>query len=233
MTAKELKHRLLRLIRQDYPGTEPAYLGDDVTQAVNWAYQVLWSQVPEEKRSHYTRRIDTISLAAGSREYSLAADVQDVIGPLYRVTDESPLMPLRHKSDLFGYGARVKGEASLSNGPVEAFYVERLHQTEDNATRIKLWVAPTPTAAVNVRVEVEIQAPRFTREDFCSVSPPKLQMPHAYVESLLLPVAGRYMMLSSHFNNPALGEQLEKEAQRALAAVGVTDPQVALAEPSK
>ena len=233
MTAKDLKHRLLRIIRQDHPGTEPSYLGDDVTQAVNWAYQVLWSQVPEDRRSHYTRRLDTISLVAGTREYALAEDVQDVIGPVYRITDESPLMPLRHKTDVLTYAARVKETRTLDNGPVEAFYIERLNQLADDATRIKLWVAPIPVAAVNLRAEVETQAPRFERDDFCSATPPKLQIPHAYVESLLLPVAARYMMLSNRFNNAALGEQLEKEATRALAAVGVTDPQVALAEPAK
>lgn len=234
MTPADLKHRLLRLLRVESPGTAPSYIQDDVTIAVNAAYQTLWLDVPETRRSHYTRRIDTVALTAGTHEYVLDDDVANVLGPIYRVTDSEPLMPLASKHDFLNYGPIAKGLAQAPNGPPEAYYLDRRSTTADAGTETRLFIAPTPAADVSIEMEVEIRCPRFATADFCADVPPKLQIPQEYVESTLLPVATWYAAGSHWFTDRdgALTQRLQSEATRALARMGVTDPQQFGAEKS-
>lgn len=232
MTAKDLKLRLLRLLGYDDPGTATVAAQDDVTQAVNQAYQLLWNDVPVSSRTHYTRRIDQVALTAGEKSYLLASDVQNVLPPVRLVQGDRALMPAEHKSEVLSYGL-LQGSTlpDTTNTRPEVYFLERIAQSQDDGTRSRLLVAPTPSTAETMEVEVETQAPSFTTADFCSGTPPALQIPHAYAESLLFPVAaGLLAGRSTHFYRNDLMPTIQADYQRALQSVGLSDPLPTAAE---
>ena len=226
MTANDLKQRMLRILGYTTTGTAPDAAVDDVTQAVNQAYQILWFNVPINQRTHYTRRIDQISLTAGTNSYQLAEDVQSVLPPVRLTQDDRTVLPASHKSEVINYGF-VTGRtvSDTSNNRPETYYTERVAQNQDDGTRIRLLLAPTPATAETLDVEVEISAPEFSAADFCSETPPSLRIPHDYAESLLFPVAA-YLLAgrSTYFNQQEKLQTLQADYQRALASVGASDP---------
>tara|TARA_R110000772_G_scaffold143235_1_gene252758 strand:- start:27819 stop:28541 length:723 start_codon:yes stop_codon:yes gene_type:complete len=226
MTATELKDRLLRIISYDRPASAPTSAKDDVTLAVNHAFQVLWTDVPREYRTHYTKRVDTVPLVAGTNSYELASDVQGVMPPISFLTDRSPLHAATYLSEVVQYGF-IRGTTSTStnNARPSIYYLERLGQVASDGTRINLLVAPTPVVAESLLVNVEITAPRFVVADFCSDSPPPLQMPHEYAESLLLPIASYLLAARSQRTSLTANiEALQADYSAALRRAGATDP---------
>lgn len=224
MTPAQLKHRLLRLLHVEQPGSAPAYVQDDVTQAINTAYQILWTAVPQDRRSHYTRRADTVTLASGDTSALMAEDVAGILGPIRRQADKKQLLPLTHESEYLNWTHLAGSGSGSADGKPRAYWIQRTFQAADDATQIRIFVAPTPTASTTLEIPVEMQAPRFETADFCADPQPTLRIPHAYIESLLLPVALYYASASAWFTKTDMLPRIESDAQRALAQIGVTDP---------
>ena len=228
MTAANLKHRLLRLLHIENPGSSPDYIAQDVTEAVNAAYQVLWTTVPRNERSHYTRTISSITLVPGTWQYDLAT-TQGVFTPVYLDLGYKILAPANSKNEVLNY-YRNQGLSESVTGRPDIYYCERIAQNADSATKTTLLLAPTPAAAESLHVEVEKIAPRFTTAEFCADSPPSLQIPHDYAESILLPVALHFAARSHWFNRPELLPVLKQDAEAALIRAGATDTNVLSAE---
>lgn len=231
MTAADLKHRLLRVIWQNSPGGAPAQAQDDVTHAVNQAYQFLWTMPPKEFRTHYTRRIDTVALVIGTSSYELGDDVQSVLPGVRLVSDHRLVRAATSKSEVQNYGfLRGSTTGSVDNARPEIYYCETLAENNDDATTVTLMLAPTPAAVENMAVEVEALAPVFTTEDFCDETPPKLRMPHNYAETLLYPIAAWFLASQSTYfaggQPQSAGRMAAIQAgyEQALQAVGMTVP---------
>lgn len=226
MTAAELKHRLLRVVSVEIPGNAPSYVEDAVTNAVNHAYQVLWTDVPRERRAAYTRRIDEVSLVAGTDTYQLGSDVQAVLNPVRLKTDQRTVRAAETKYEVTNYGF-ISGSltADSSNTRPEIYFTESIYQNADDAQRIRVIVAPTPATDETLEIEVEVQAPEFSTADFCAGSPPALRIPNDYVESILLPIAAYHLATQSNwFSNPDKLPAIEQEYGRALVRAGINPP---------
>jgi hypothetical protein len=226
MTTAELKRRLLRVVGIENPGSAPDFLVDAVVNAVNHAFQVLWSDVPRDRRSHYTRREDTVTLSAGSSEIVLAPEVQNVLPPVRALPQKKPLMPLGHKSEIENYGMlRGGANGETTNGTPVVYYVDAVHQSASNATRTTLAVAPTPAIDTDILIDVELRAPSFVSGDFCGVSTPALPIPNDYAESVLLPIATFHIATqSTYFKRPEAMPAIQGEYDKALLRAGISDP---------
>jgi hypothetical protein len=231
MNAAELKARLLRVVSVESPGSAPAHLVDSVVHAVNGAYQVMWQDVPKDRRATYTRRTRSETIAPGQSMVELPRDTQSVLPPVRRLPTLTPLHPARHRSEVENYGiyaGAVSGDAP--GGAPQVYYLDAFHAADADSVRIRLLVAPTPVEEVELRLVEELEAPAIDANDLCSASPAALKIPHQYVETLLYPVAAYLLATQSRWFKAAEAlPGIEAEYQRALGRLGVVDPSVAAA----
>ena len=226
MTTAELKSRLLRVVGVDRAGQAPDYLVDAVVNAVNHAFQVLWLDVPRDRRVPYTRRLETLTFAAGDNAVQLASDVQSVLSPVRVLPLKTALMGAAHKSEVESYGLlRGNTTGETTNAVPQVYYVESIHQAASNSMRVSLIVAPTPAAEVEILIEVEVTAPSFVAADFCCTPAPAVPIPNDYAESLLLPIAAYHFATQSNwFKDADRLPVIQAEYDRAKARAGISDP---------
>ena len=222
MTAADLKSRLLRVV--GVSASAPDYVVDAVVNAINHAFQVLWVDVPRDRRVPYTRRIDNITLGPGVSTAALGIDVQAVLPPVRVLPEKKPLMPAAHKSEVENYGLyRGNATGETTNAPPQVYYVESLHHAASNAMTVSLIVAPTPALDTEIVLEVELLAPSFTHADLCAGK--LVPVPNNYAESILLPIAAYHLATQSDwYNKPERLPGIEAEYTRAKARAGIIDP---------
>lgn len=73
-----------------------------------------------------------------------------------------------------------------------------------------------------LRTDVLVDAPIYTCADITGNS--RLAVPHAYVETLVLPLAKYYALAAGHTVKPDVAAAIEKQAAEALALIGQVDP---------
>jgi hypothetical protein len=226
MTAAELKNRLLKTVGLEIPGTAPAHMVDSVRNAVNHAFQVLWLDVPRDRRVAYTRRLDTYTVPAGTDSVTLPAGVQAVLPPVRVLPLKTSLMVASHKSEVESYGLLRGGlTGETTNSVPRVYYVDSVHQAQSNAMSIRLILAPTPAVETGLLVEVEVLAPSFGAGDFCGSSTPLVPIPNDYAESMLLPIAAYHLATQSRWFKAAdLLPVIEAEYERAKLRAGIVDP---------
>ena len=202
----------------DNGGNAPAYIQQEVPQAVNSALQVMWLDVPRERRSHYTRTITELDVDAGIDNY-IIPKTQGILSPVWHKDDKCPLTPLTTKYEALAFTAL---DDRAAHGRPFAYFAERT-ATQDG-TQINIMLQPVPIEDETIVLEVETMAPSYDLEDFCCESCPVIPLPMQYIESLLLPLANYYMARSSWFDNHQLFQAIERDYQRALMRAGATDP---------
>lgn len=226
MTASELKHRLLRVVGVSIPASAPAYIVDDVVQAVNHAYQVLWQDVPRERRAAYTRRIEQTTIPLGQNSVTLDKAIQSVLPPVRVLPLSTPLMVANHKTEVENHGLIIgNATGETTNSVPVVYYLDRLHQEKSDAILLRVIVAPTPSVETEITFEAEVYAPSFSAEQFCSATPPPLRIPHDYAESVLYPIAAFHLATQSQwFTKPESLPGIEAEYERAKLRAGISDP---------
>jgi len=222
MTAPELKKAVLRRI--GFVGAAPTVVVDDFVVAFNQAIQQLRSDLPQEARLHFTRDTESVTMVPGTYSYDLPDTVRAVVSPARLTSDNRQLHPVATEFEILNFAALHGGSASVSRPLV--YLVHTVKQDEVDATKIQIWVAPTPTASDTLRVEVERELDIFENEDFCADSAATIPMPHQYVESILVPMVAYNMSRSLWFDKKDLLPVLEADHIVALRRAGLTDPRI-------
>jgi len=150
-------------------------------------------------------------------ESVLASNVQKVLGNV-RLSTGAPLLPLRSRGQLqtyagiYGAGVPVAYfiETEASGGGAEAV-----------TTRLHI-VPPAGADAVAVKVDVIVEPPRFTWEDYARRS--TLSIPHQYAESCLLPICRYLASGSALFWAKDQKPQIDADYQAALQMLRLSDP---------
>jgi len=232
MTSAELKARLLRIIGINQAGSASAYQIDSVVHAINHAYQVLWQDVPKERRAAYTRRPETVTVSVGNTSVELDPLIASVLPPVRRLPDRVPLSPCSHRSEIECYGLLTGRKVTDAlSGPPQVYFLESRHQAMADSLRLTLYLAPAPASDTEIVMDVEIHAPSITASNLCSASPVALQIPNDYAESLLYPIAAYHLAtVSTEFRQPEKLPAIEAEYERAKARLGITDPAVVAAK---
>lgn len=218
MTRRDIRDDVLRRVWIERPADAvPDFVLADVATAINQALQTLWT-LPRE--DWFRRQEIEVSLVAGTNRYALPSTIQNVLGVTR--ANGSELRPVQSRSDIDNYAKRFTGATTEANGTPAAFWIERLASggSSDSAAAY-LWLAPTPSATATLTMEVSSEAPNYTvaqLDDAVNTIP----MPHAYVESLLLPVA-RFFATRCHWFNGDPGG-LKTDAEAAFARIGATAP---------
>ena len=211
-------------IETDHLSERYSYLLDSAIRCVNAALQVMQAAGED----YFTRSTLTVALSPGVAEYALPDSVQCMSGPCRFQGDRHVLRRLMSRGELDGYGPLFLGKLGNALAPSrpQAYWIEQLHQAGADAARVVLHVVPAPAAGENVLIDVQLEAPGYSRADYCGdvVVP----VPHQYVESILLPIARYEATRSYHaLQNPAQGAvlpQLKEFHDRALAILGLVRP---------
>lgn len=208
------------------PGSSPLAARQDAADALNRALQTM--QMAGE--DYFTREKAPITLTAGTASVNAPDNVQTILGPLRitaggTATPGTLLFPLatRGEFDLYPLLFLSAGVSTLANGIPRAYYVERLRGNTPTAILFR----PTPDAAYTVEMEVIKVPAAYLALHFCpDATPAEPPVPHAYVETLLLPLAKANLIGSRYFTDGDKVAVLRADAAAALSALGLADPQL-------
>lgn len=208
---------------EKFAQTKFAYLQERIINDLNSVLQIIYSKA--KVLDYFNREKKTFTVLQGSTAVTLPFEVQEVLGYIRRVADGvalvrvDSLVEIERFSSLYSPG----GDAGL---PL-AYHIQR--QTQEHfawdVTRITLRVSPAPAAAaVQLYAECAIQAPRYEWNAVMTRTP--LTLPHAYCESLLLPLL-RHRCLTGEFADSVdqvRRQQMADEYRRAATTLQLVDP---------
>lgn len=228
MTVKELRDNVLRVLWLESAGTVPAYIWEDVTTAINSALQLMW-QSPED---YFRNQDHDFTISAGSPSYDMPLSVQEVLGPLWiEAEDNRELHRITDQSEFNQFFQRFYGmtdAAAIAAGVPEASYYflkkKKAGGSTDNV-KVTVLVKPTPTADIKITAAVAYEAPNYSVTTITNlVGTETVAVPHAYVESCLLPLARWFAMRSHFFFEKDKVSLIEQDAARAMQLLQVSDP---------
>lgn len=217
MTLTAIRNDLLRKVWIEYPDLAEDYLIDDAVTAVNQALQLIWLSVLSDETK---KRNLTLNITPGIYRYDLPSNVQRIVGTAR--FGSAPLGEAPTQGDIENYCARYLGALEEAPATPEAYFLETLNVDGDDSTGAWLWVAPTPIASGSITMKAVLDAPRYTSAQLATTAVP--DVPHGYVESLLLPIARYYMTLCHWFTAEEKRASFKEGAESALGQFGVTPP---------
>lgn len=186
---------------------------------LNSAMQLLWSK-GHRFLDFYTRKEISVTISANTDNSALIDDIQSVIGPVRRASDNILLRPISSRGEFEAFHSIYAGSlTALANSAPQAYFIEALRPDSGaDATSLKIYVVPKPTTNATLYMAVALKAPTFTINDYSASPSTSIPIPHNYAETLLLPIA-RYLASSSLFfadKSKQREPQLKSEYDRAL-----------------
>lgn len=189
----------------------------DCVVAINGAMQILQTAGEE----YFTRETITLTLAAGTAAYVIPATVQAVVGPA-RLNNDVPLKALTSRGEYDQFDRIFLGDTDYgaAAGTPIAYWPESIRSgSAGDIVRTTIYLAPAPSAAGTLVVEVINDAPSYTTSNLADTT--VLPVAQAYTESIFLPIARWLVTRSSQFSRPDLMSQLQSDYQRAMATLGM------------
>ena len=146
-------------------------------------------------------------------------------------SEDTPLRPLSTRGQLESWRQTT---GAYQTGRPEYYFISRTKSANADSTSISLEVRPHPdlgtgVAVGSLSVDVAIEPTRFSWSDVASAR--VLPIPHAYVESLFLPIV-RYKAIGNQYyaGTQETSASIQAGYQSALAQYGMVDPQIKEAE---
>lgn len=199
--------------------TAPKFAIDRAITDLNSAMQTVWNQAND--RSYWTSETLTIALTSGETTKTLDTDVQNVIGPCRHASDFHPLIPVGTENELETFSALYL-DGETADEPV-AYHIARSKQSGSDPAKCVFTVTPAaPVAGVSYLLDVVKEAPRYTSDDIAAGT--IVPIPHAYVESLLLPIVRYHASTFELFYAKEKKESIDREYLEARKALNLADP---------
>lgn len=224
LTVRNLFNEMMLLLGVDNPDYSSESLRAQVLSGIQAELQVMQACGED----FYCREQSTLSISAGTSAYTMGKNIQRVLEPV-RFSATRPLTRLESREQFDDFGPFFLGQTSrtVASGTPLAFLVESLAETDSgslpDSVRIVLRLAPTPDSGGTLSFDCIREPPLYDAEDLCEdIYPP---VPHAYHESILLPLCRKNAASSPYFKrHVALLPQIEADYARALAILGLADP---------
>jgi hypothetical protein len=202
------------------PAGAPTFMRDRALADINGALQLM--QLAGE--DFYSREDLAITIPASTVSVALSASVQRVLEPVRM--NNRPLIRLETRSQFQDFGALYLGTlTTLVPAPPVAYFIEGTRAAGNESVALRLYVVPTPDAAVELTVPVVQEPPAYAVSDLtnAAIIPP---VPHKYHESILRPLVRYGMATSSFYSESDAGRlpDLRADYQRALSLLGLAAP---------
>lgn len=197
----------------------------DVCNAINWAYQMLWRAGGVD---YFTREEISLTLVAGTSEYLLDTNVQAVIGPVITKARKN-LMRLDSRNQVDDFGLIFLGQSTrtLANGAPVAFYVEDNRAAATDLHKTRFFVVPAPdstavTAHSPLLIDGVRECPSYVIADLTSTA--AIPVADLYTESVLLPLARLSVTRSHLFSQTENFDRIKADAEQAMQVLGIASP---------
>jgi len=220
LTIAQVRDDLLSKLGYEDASLAPALALQDCLIAINGSLQILQTAGED----FFTREEVVLTFVAGTAFFTLPQDVQTVIGPA-RWNDETPLRALESRGELDQFDRIYLGvsDQGTAEGDPFAYWVENVRNgNSGDINQVKIWLAPRPSIAGDLYVDVVHDAPTYDINDF-SAGTAILPVAQNYCESVFLPVARMLVTNSFLFSRPDIMPGLQRDYDRAtktLADVG-------------
>lgn len=218
LTVIQTRNDLLSKLGIETPADASPQTLQDVVIAINGAGQMLQTAGQE----YFTKERLTVGIYAGTSIYPITRNIQSVIGNAI-LDDEKPLLGLEGEGQYNQFDRIFHGgdEYGPGDGEPEAYWVDYAKEGDSgDICDINLWVAPTPEQAGTVTIDVVMDWQEYVVADLDSTE--ELPVAQNYTESVFLPIARLLVTRSSQFSRPDIMEQINADAQRAFAKLGVS-----------
>lgn len=217
MTVYDAIGSLLQLWYQLNPATAPQDVKAKAVEVLNASIQLIYSRA--RHLDYFNKSSLTLTITGETNTKAIPSNVQTVLGNVRLANGNTPLWSMTTQQEItqathtFGIDA---------TGTPQFYFIDSAKAAEADSVQSTLWVAPTPDDDTDVKIDVAVDAPHYTWQDFDLRTP--LQLPHSYAESLLLPLM-RYAATSFRlFLSPEQMPQIREQYQKALKQLGIFDP---------
>lgn len=223
LNGEQIRDDLFRKLDLEQPDNAPAYIRKDAAIAMSWAYQRIWS-APWD----FFRKTNlNFSTVGGTNTEVLPQNIVSIVGPV-RIQGNAHLTPITNRSDFDHYGTRFLGNTTLTggSGTPEAYHLWRTNQNAGDNVKVELLMTPTPDGVYTIDYDAATEAPAVSAADLCADPGITIQIPHAYVESLFLPLARLAITRSHYFTTLEKLDMFKADAALALRDLKYSDPQI-------
>jgi len=225
MNLLELRNNVLRVLWIECPSLAPAYIFEDVTTAINSAYQLIWTS----PHSYFRQNELTATVPTGG-SVDLPDSIQEVQTPLWIPSDNSrELHRITDQSEFNQFYQRFHGKTQAeakADGVSEAsyYFIKTRNQVGEDNAKVTLMVTPPPLADLDITYLATTEAPSYSVSQITNLTTETVGMPHKYVESTLLPMARFFATRSHFFFEKDKLSMINGDAKRAAAFIGVANP---------
>lgn len=190
---------------------------------LNRAVQMLWANAA--KLDYFSQTTITKTLTANTESLVFDETIQKIEGPVRLASTKAPLNPIRTRFELENYAPVYMGLSSVPNGTPLAYYLQREYQNEASSVLLSLYPVPIPAVDTDILLDIILEAPGdYTTDDFDGAT--VIPIPHAYGESILIPLCRHAAMSHFLFCVPTRAPMIEAEYSRAMLALGLVAPEV-------
>lgn len=199
--------------------TAPHPVLEDIAESITSVFQAMWLS-----RFDFFRRVPyAFNTVAGTDSYTLPQSMQEKLEPVL-LNGSIPLHPIATVAEFTTWPLRYLGVTVPTNARPQACFVKsNFRDGEDDVTAL-LKLTPTPDAVYAISMDLTYECPHYVREDLCADPSPELPLPHAYAESLFLPLARAELMKSAYFRDKDKIPGLQESATNARLRLGLADP---------
>lgn len=217
MTVYDAIGSLMQLWYQLNPSTAPQDVKAKAVEVLNGSIQLIYSRA--RHLDYFNKSSITLTITGETNTKAIPSNVQTVLGNVRLADGNTPLWSMTTQQEITQATHTFGIEAT---GTPQFYFIDSAKAAEADSVQSTLWVAPTPDTDTDVKLDVAVDAPHYTWQDFDFRTP--LQLPHSYAESLLLPLM-RYAATSFRlFLSPEQMPQIREQYQKAMKQLGIFDP---------
>lgn len=186
---------------------------------INSAHQMIYSHAA--KLDYFNKTTLDITITANTSTEALSQSVQTLLGPVRRTDTRMPLSACQSIDELDNFVDYYYG-GSAPEEP-RAYYLNSKNQSNSDNVALTLHVTPAPSVDTALQVDASLEPPRYTCDDSRLGTP--LQMPHKYVELLLLPLVRKWATANSRFSRREMQKEIDEQFAIAQQTLGMIEPE--------
>jgi hypothetical protein len=213
----EARDFLLRALYQPNAAAAPATFHQDAAYALNAAMQEI---AASPLGNAWNRRVWTFATVPGVPDYTLSREIANVIGDVR--CDGRQVSESRFEAEFAEIGKRYQVP---DKGRPQYYLLNRLRsdlsQKDAITLQMKLW--PVPRRPHTIDFDAALQA---TEVSACDLNNPAtvLPVPNEQAQSILLPIAMHYLLLTALHVNEQVRRDTKEKVQEARAMLGYSEP---------
>lgn len=223
MTGVGARDFLLRMLYADNSGSAPNSFHQDSAYAINAAMQEIHKS---PLGSAWSRQLWAFPTVPGVGEYTLEPRISNVLGDVR--CDNVHVSECQHEGSFPELASRFGVPAT---GAPRFYHVQRIHggSLRADATVLQMQLWPVPRRPHSISFDAVIEPRNFSA---CDLDNPEtvIPVPEQQVESILLPIAAEYLLMSTKNVADRVRQAVPTAAARARALLGYSEPSAAKRE---